>query len=119
MKKNQEELQEKIKEVVEETKNQIQDLKKEHKHNYKKDKNGWVIYRNQFKKKIKLRVFIRKRAQDLVFLDNYENIAEAREKLIEQYNEGGVNQVDEFVNLEFLKEIQITYDEMEDLKGKN
>lgn len=83
---------------------------------YSKDKNGWVVYKNHLKGKVKLRSFIRARAQDLVFLDSYENMSEAREKLIEQYEKGGVNAVDEFVNLEFIKEVDITFEEMKELE---
>jgi hypothetical protein len=86
-------------------------------YNYLKQKNGWVIYKNQFKRKIKLRVFIRTRAQDLSFLDTYPTVLQAREKLIEKYDEGGVNLVDNFVNSEFLKEVQISFDEMKELEN--
>lgn len=86
---------------------------------YEKDKSGWVVYKNRFKQKVKLRAFVRKRAQDLCYLDAYPTILQAREKLIEKYNEGGVNLVDDFVNKEFLKEVQITFDEMEELKKED
>jgi len=86
------------------------------KRDYSKDKAGWVIFRGREKDKVKLRGFINKRAKDLVFLDSFPNPKEAREKLIEVYEEKGVSAVDEFVNLEYMKEIEITYDEMKELE---
>ena len=118
------ELTEKQRQVVEKGKKEVLDalsqnskkVKQEHRHDYSKDKNGWVIYRNKSKKKVKLRAFIAKRAKDLRFLDAYPSQLKAREVLIEKYNEGGVNYVDNFVNSEFLKEVQITFDEMKELE---
>ena len=94
-----------------------EDQIKEIVHSYEKDKNGWVVYKNKFKSKVKLRAFVRKRARELSFLEKYDSVLLAREKLIEKYNEGGVNLVDNFVNSEFLKEVQVSYDEMKELEN--
>lgn len=85
---------------------------------YSKDKNGWVVFRSQFKKKVKLRAFLRDYAKELLFLDSYENIAECRKTLIKEYNSGGPSAVRKFVNLAYLKEIQITHEEMQDIKNE-
>ena len=93
--------------------NERKDLKgKEHEHHYPTDKNGWVVSTNKSIKKVKLRAFIAKRAQELRFLDQYTTLSKTREVLIEKYNEGGVNLVEKFVNSEFLKEVQCSYDEV-------
>lgn len=108
--------QDKLQEKIKESQGNEALKSKGHVHNYKEDKNGWVIYKNKFKGKVKLRAFIRTRAKDLSFLDTYPTILQAREKLIEKYNEGGVNLVDNFVNSEFLKEVDVTFDEMKELE---
>ena len=107
--------QKRLKEALNENKKH-QATQLETKRNYEEDKKGWVLYKNKSRPKIKLRAFIRKRAQDLSFLDQYKNVGEAREKLIEKYNEGGVNLVDKFVDSEYLKEVDVTFQEMKELE---
>jgi len=85
--------------------------------NYVDDKNGWVVFNNKRKKKVKLRAWVRMQAQELLFLDNFGNIGECRTKLIEVYNENGLGAIDKFVEDEYTREIGITLTEMRDLEN--
>ena len=66
---------------------------------YEKSKNGWVHFNQGKKKKVKLRKFINERAQVLSKLNN-ANFKDNRETLISEFNEKGLQGVNDIIKEE-------------------